>query len=280
MTVAQLGLDGMPKRLFTATPTKLTTWLDCPKRYELTYIDKVPKGPPWAHNSLGLSVHNALRDWFLLPVAERTVDAAAAAVRGDWIDLGYRDAEQSAGWQERATTMVTDYVRTLDPTDEPIGIERTVALRTQTLALSGRADRIDVRSSVDGGEELVVVDYKTGRHLLSTDDARSSLALAVYARASERTLRRRCRKVELHHLPSGQVIAWEYDDGALERHLARAEGIAAEIAATEEFAPRPGVMCGYCDVVRECESGRQELGGVMRAPWDVLERWLADETGS
>ena len=51
------------------------------------------------------------------------------------------------------------------------------------------------------GTELVVVDYKTGRHLLSTDDARSSLALALYALAAGRVLRRPCHRVELHHLP-------------------------------------------------------------------------------
>ncbi len=57
----------------------------------------------------------------------------------------------------------------------------------------------------DGGGpgELVVVDYKTGRHVLTVDDARTSLALALYALAAERVMRRPCRRVELHHLPTG-----------------------------------------------------------------------------
>ena len=80
-----------------------------------------------------------------------------------------------------------------------------------------RADRPPrrPRRGADGadGTELVVVDYKTGRHLLSVDDARSSLALAIYALAAARALRRDCRRVELHHLPSGQVLAWEHTRG-------------------------------------------------------------------
>ena len=91
--------------------------------------------------------------------------------------------------------MVSSYVGELDPHREPIGIERTVAMRTERLALSGRIDRLDRR-----GDELVVVDYKTGRHVLTTDDARGSMALAVYALAAARTLRTRCVSVELHHL--------------------------------------------------------------------------------
>jgi putative RecB family exonuclease len=58
----QLSFDGMPRRLYSCTPTRLSTWLDCPRRYRMNYLDRPipPKGPPWAHNSLGAAVHNAL----------------------------------------------------------------------------------------------------------------------------------------------------------------------------------------------------------------------------
>ena len=85
----------------------------------------------------------------------------------------------------------------LDPTDEPVGTERTVGATTERLALSGRVDRIDQR-----GDELVVVDYKTGRNPSTDDEARGSPALAAYVLGVRRTLRRPCNRVELHHLPS------------------------------------------------------------------------------
>ena len=61
----QLGFEGMPRRLYACTPTRLSTWLECPRRYRMSYLDRPPpgKGPPWAHNSLGASVHNALAGW-------------------------------------------------------------------------------------------------------------------------------------------------------------------------------------------------------------------------
>jgi RecB family exonuclease len=282
--VEQLGFEGMPRRLYSCTPTRLATWLDCPRRYRMSYLDRPvpPKGPPWAHNSLGASVHNALASWWRLPLARRTPDAAGGLVTRGWINEGFADDEQSGRYRQWARQMVEGYAATLDPADEPVGVERTVATRTDLIAVSGRIDRLDSRPSADGGTELVVVDYKTGRHVLTVDDARSSLALALYAMAAARSLRRDCNRVELHHLPTGAVIAWEHTPDTLARHLRRAEDIAAECADADDkmragltpeswdsvFPPRPSPMCGWCDFLRHCEQGR--AAAAQHRPWDGL----------
>ena len=280
-TALQLDLAGMPARLFACTPSRLATWLDCPRRYKFVYVDRpVPaKGPPWAHNSVGASVHAALAAWWSLPVERRTPVAAGALVRSKWIGLGFRDDDQAAQWRERAVEMVSGYVEGLDPYDEPIGVERTVAMRTPALAFSGRIDRLDWR-----GDELVVVDYKTGRHVLTTDDARGSLALALYAAAAARTLRRRCLTVELHHLPTGRVVRWEHTPETLDRQLRRAHDIAAEAAAAPDriaagedvdavYPPRAGPMCGWCDFAAHCPEGR--VAAPAHASWAGLAEDIA-----
>jgi RecB family exonuclease len=268
----------MPRRLYTCTPTRLATWLDCPRRYRMSYLDRPApqKGPPWAHNSLGASVHNALAGWWRLPLAQRTIAAAGTLLDRGWINEGFADETQSVRQRERAREMVEGYVSALDPADEPIGIERTVATRTDKIAVSGRIDRLDSRP------ELVVVDYKTGRHVLTVDDARSSMALAIYALAAGRVLRRPCHRVELHHLPTGDIVVWDHTDESLARHLSRAEAIADECAAADEqmagglpperydeaFPPRPGSSCGWCDYLRHCPEGA--AAAVRRRPWDGL----------
>ena len=282
----QLGFEGMPRRLYSCTPTRLATWLDCPRRYRMSYLDRPvpPKGPPWAHNSVGASVHNALAGWWRLPLSRRTPAAAGTLVTQGWIGEGFASDAQSARYRDWARSLVEAYVSGLDPADEPVGVERTVATRTDKIAVSGRIDRLDTRPRADGadGTELVVVDYKTGRHLLSVDDARSSLAMAIYALAAARALRRDCRRVELHHLPSGRVLAWEHTPQSLERHLGRAEDLAAECADADErmraplpppqydevFPPRPGTACGWCDYLRSCPEGR--AAATPRRPWDAL----------
>ena len=280
----QLGFEGMPQRLYPCTPTRLSAWLDCPRRYRMSYLDRPspPKGPPWAHNSLGASIHNALAGWWRLPLEQRTVAAAGTLVARGWIDEGFADQTQSARYRDQAARMVERYVAGLDPADEPLGVERTVATRTDRIAVSGRIDRLDWRAAEGADAGLVVVDYKTGRHLLTVEDARSSMALALYALAAGRALRRPCHRVELHHLPSGRVLAWSHSDESLARHLGRAEDIASECAAADEqmrdglpadrydevFPPRPSSACGWCDYLRHCPEGA--AAAVTRRPWDGL----------
>ena len=116
-------------------------------------------------------------------------------------------------------------------------------------------------------------------------------------------MRRPCRRVELHHLPTGRVLAWEHTDESLARQLRRAEDIAAECAAADEqfraekdggqapavtdggqapvladggqapvladaFPPRPGSWCGWCDYRACCPEG--SAASEQRRPWDAL----------
>jgi RecB family exonuclease len=282
--VRQGTLDGMPRRLYLATPTRLTTWLECRRRYRFIYLERPspPKGPPWAHNSLGASIHNALARWWKEPLERRTATRAAELLSLEWLTEGYRDLAQALSWRDRAADMVHAYVAHLDPRDEPLGVERKVAMIHAGVALEGRVDRIDERTTDDGEREIVIIDYKTGRHVLDVYDARASLALAVYAAAAARTLRRPCRRVELHHLPSGTVAVWEHTPDSIDRHLGRAADIAAECAAADEafraglkaaevdrvFPPNVSSACSYCDFVRQCPEGR--AGGYLREPWSAL----------
>jgi putative RecB family exonuclease len=267
----------MPARLYPCTPTRLTTWLDCPRRYRFAYLDRPqpPKGPPWAHNSIGAAVHSALADWFGLPVRRRTPQEGPLLVRKRWLSEGFRDAEQSAQAAERAAGWVRGYLSGVDPTFEPVGVERTVSTPTRTLVLSGRVDRIDDRP--DG---LVIVDYKTGRYVPDGDDARTSLALAVYAVSAARTLRRPCSRVELHHLPTGTRAVAEHSPAGLERKVAEAESIAADCSRADaayragdrgdaRFAPRPSGRCSWCDFRRHCPEG--QAAAPDREPWSSVE---------
>lgn len=279
MSSQQLGFEGMPTRLYPATPSRLTTFLDCPRRYRFAYLDRPPppKGPPWAHNSVGAAVHTALARWWDLPEQRRTSEAGGVLVVNGWLTDGFRDGRQSLEARERARAYVERYLADVDPTVRPIGVERTVSLRTDRASLWGRADRIDDRP----GEGVVIVDYKTGRSVLTVDDARSSLALAVYAAATARVLRRSCTRVELHHLPSGEVVAWDHTEQSLDVHLRRADAVAAELGsldaahqegmspaeADEAFPARVASRCGWCDFRSVCGPGRSVPA---REPWAGL----------
>jgi putative RecB family exonuclease len=275
----QLTLASMPARLFACTPSRLAAF-DCPRRYRFSYLDRPPppRGKPWAHNTVGAVAHLALAQWWMSPPARRTPELGGRLVEQNWQHVGFRDEAQSVQARDAAAGWVRGYLaeRTSghyradsgpaeadrDRDAEPVGVERVVATRTARLAVSGRVDRIDQR-----GDELVVVDYKTGRRRLTVDDARGSQALALYVLAVRRTLRRACRRVELHHLPTGEVAAFEHTDESLQRHVERAEQTADDIVAATDtlasgadpddvFPAAPSPACAWCDFRRNCPEGQ------------------------
>ena len=271
----QLGLEGIPTKLVRVTPARLATWAQCPRRYRMTYLDRPTpsRAGAWAHSTLGAVVHNVLRAFFELRPEKRTAEQLPALLRRYWKNDGFADAEQIARHRERAHEWLRCYVEQLDPGETPLAVERWVSAPVGSIIAEGRVDRIDER---DG--ELVVVDYKTGRHALTVDDARDSLALALYALATRKNMRKPCRRVELHHLPSGRTAGWEHTDESLGEQLARAERLAAELQAATDawevdgdedaFAPLTGRHCSWCDFRAHCAAGRRAAPDVK--PWALL----------
>lgn len=277
----QLGLDLLDDTfaapaLHRVTPARLANWESCPRRFRMLYLDRPApsRGGAWAHTTLGAVVHLALRALFDLPPQRRTPAAAAALVDRNWSDEGFRDSAQIAENRERAREWLAAVATGPGGADEPLALERRVVAPVGSLLVEGRVDRIDAR---DG--EAVIVDYKTGRGVPDAGRARDSQALALYAMATAHVLRRPCRRVELHHVPTGEAGVWEHDDASLRAHRERAERQAADAAAAAAqlgaggdpealFPVRTGPQCGTCAVRRHCPQGR--AAAEEPQPWALL----------
>src|SRR3954469_11800181 len=98
----------MPRRLYACTPSRVNTWLDCPRRYRMTYLDRPSpqKGPPWAHNTVGAAVHLALSRWWSEPLERRTPAAARTLLHRAWSGDGFADDQQSERHRRHAGDMV------------------------------------------------------------------------------------------------------------------------------------------------------------------------------
>lgn len=274
--MTQETFPGMPPSLYAASPSKLHAFLDCPRRYRFQYLDRPTptKRPQRAHTSLGNAVHNALRDWW--DRRDRTPDAGAELVRENWIGVGFRDAAQSAEWRAKCEEAVASYLAGVDASVQPMGIERTVSFVSGSVRFTGRIDRLDER---DG--EYVVVDYKTSRVPSTDDEARFSLALALYAAGIWKMFHRPTFAVELHHIPTGTIARHDHTPESLTTHVERAKTIAADARRADAdfaehgtessaFPPVTGPMCGWCDFREHCPEGQRaapEASG-----WAALDR--------
>jgi hypothetical protein len=211
----QLGLEGMPRRLFACTPSRLQSWLDCPRRYRMTYVERpgTPRGQAWAHTTMGAAVHVALARWWSGPRDRRTPAVARTLLERAWpqhgtVPDGFADAAQSDRWRERAADMVERYAPSLDPGRRAARrrAHRVDAHRT-ALVLSGRGSTGSTCADASSSSSTSRPDSAPDR----PPDARGPLALALYAVAAGPCAATPCRRVELHHLPSGRVAAVEHD---------------------------------------------------------------------
>jgi RecB family exonuclease len=264
--------------LLQLSPTKAAAWLDCPRKFYLTYMAKVRGGQPWAHFSYANAVHAVLREWFDLSKDQRSPDLVAEMVVRMWSHAGFRDEEQSRTWQQLAIDMIRAYLAGMDPDFEPMSTERTLAFKTESFIMQGRIDRLD-RS----GDSVEVVDYKTGKSIPTPDEVRGSQALAMYALMVQRTLGETCTKVSLHHVPSSTCTSWMHSEESLDRHERRVAGIATDIVRAQHtwesvdedpemrdelFPAKPGPLCGFCDFWQLCDVGQAYTE--RKRPWDGL----------
>ena len=265
------------------SPSALNTWMNCRRQYFYQYVERKPTSKAKAHFSLGNSLHAALRD-YAMPL-DTPLDAPrtpAELLEKNWQTAGYRDADMSNTVKSVAHVWLEQYVLN-EGEFSPVGVERSVEYPRNGYILNGRIDRID-RRVIDGQEQLVIVDYKTGKGVPDEAEARGSLALAFYAVAAWRLLKTPCHRVELHHLPTGTRAVATHSDESLARHGARLDALALEViearerhsatAAVDMFEPTPSALCRWCDFRDFCAEG--QLQGDAVEPWQGVLDVMAE----
>jgi putative RecB family exonuclease len=247
----------LPKSL---SPTRVTSFTDCPLAFRLRAIDHIPE-PPSPHTAKGSLVHLVLERlvWDHDPV-ERTVEVAMAELGRAWdelrgseeyADLGLDD-EAGAAFFADATQLVRNYFALEDPARiEAVGVEVCLEAELDGLRLRGIIDRLDVT----GAGDLVVVDYKTGRAPSERYEKAKMTGVHLYALLCEQTLGRVPVEVRLLHLrepmsitatPSTQTIRGQrVRTAAVWRAIERA-------CEKDDFQPRPSPLCDYCSYHEWC----------------------------
>ncbi len=283
MEGGQLGFDLGLERLVRVTPARLGVWDDCPRRYRLTYLDRPapPRGGPQAANTLGAVVHLALRALFELPVrgAHRggrgrpgrrgTGAARASATSGRPRPTG---RGPGTGWP---TTSPRRWIGSSPTRSSPSGW--SVGCRS---APGGWWPRGGWTGSTAAGDELVIVDYKTGRH---TPDPgrRRGVAGAGPVRGGRRSApctgpatRWSCTTCPAGRSPAGGTTTrrWTRTCGGPRSPRPSWPPRPTRWRPARDpdvrFPARPAPRCASCPMRRSCPEGRAV--GPEADPWAML----------
>lgn len=255
--------------LVELNPSRLQTYLDCPRQYRFRYVDHRPERRSFPQTSLGRSVHRALRDFYALPGVERTLPTLLRQMRDAWDPTGYRTSVEAEAGLARAEEMMRVYFGMEDHAKvRAIALESKFSVQRPAAGIYvwGRIDRLD-----DYGDEYVIVDYKTGTFRQDPASVETSLPLSLYAMAVGEQFRQKVSRIVLFHLATGERVETRRDPDRLIADWKRLEEVGRKIRTDEEMAPEPGALCRWCDFLAACPEGREQVGpdapALMRRTW-------------
>jgi putative RecB family exonuclease len=246
------------------SPSSASAFEGCPRRWRFKYIERQPE-PSGQAALVGSFAHLVLELLCEFPAVERTMDKAKALAKQAWpefeVDQDYESLELSEGearafrWQ--AWLAIGGLWDIEDPaTVEVVSTEQKVAVDLGPVPFVGIIDRVDRMAG-----KLVVSDYKSGTLpgvRWREDKLQQVMLYAAALQASEGELPDRARLLYL-----GQRIL---DVRVTERRVEDAVGSLSEVwdnvataCSTDQFDPKPTVLCGWCPFIEQCPEGRAEL---------------------
>ena len=254
-----------PRSRPALSPSRASDFKQCPLKYRLRAIDRVPE-PPTRAAVRGTVVHAVLEDLFGLPAAERHPARAAELVPGAWdrvrADRAGIDELVAEGGPEalfdEVRGLVESYYELEDPTrfEAHAREERVEVELAGDIPLRGFVDRIDVAAN----GLLRVVDYKTGRAPGPMHEARALFQLKFYALMILRTRDIVPAQLRLIYLADKVLLTYSPDRDELERFeriLTALWQAILEAGRTGDFPPNRNTMCRFCDFQHLCP----EFGG-------------------
>lgn len=240
----------------TLSPSKISTYLACPVKYKWTYLDDRGK---WylrskSYYSFGTSLHAVLQRFHDEgDQGVTTSTQAVAALEESWISAGYDSQDEMMQALSEGKSIVEKYVDAVASqpvTAKTILVEKSLRLDLGDFVLLGRLDRVD--EGDDGTIE--VVDYKSGRETVTSDEVATDLAMGCYQLLLREAYPGKKVVASIIALRSGDKATSGFSDQEAEGFRRDIEFIGGEILHRdyENLVPVRKPLCEGCDFVDLC----------------------------
>lgn len=252
----------------TYSPSKLSLFEQCPRRYFYVNIARVPGEPTIQHPAtfMGSRVHEALEHLYSQLCGGRllTSDELLAWFHQRWAERWTTEPASVAAWDSPArwesigADCLRRYYSHHHPfdADETLGVERFVEFPLDpegTIRVRGFIDRL--ARTRDG--MVRVHDYKTQEDVPTQEEVDSHEQLTFYELAVRHELNH-SGPVELvwHFVRAGVARTSRRTPEQLERVRADAISLVREIesraAQEDRFEPKPSRLCQWCEHRKRC----------------------------
>ena len=248
----------MTPRPLALSPSRANDYMQCPLKYRLRAIDRIPE-PKTEAQVKGTLAHAVLEDMHTWPREQRTYPAAVKRIKPAWeqmliddptcvepipdphqlfVDVrsllhGYFSMENPLGFDSHAQEMPID---TVLPNGVPV---------------RGFIDRVDIAPT----GEVRVVDYKTGKKPLPRYSAEAQFQMRFYALVYWRlfgTIPHQLRLMYLKVIDSMFLTPSREELEYFERDLGDLWGKIEADGRTGRFRPTPSKLCDWCSFTELC----------------------------
>jgi putative RecB family exonuclease len=207
-----------------------------------------------SYYSFGSSLHSVLQRFHDSGDAGvTTTGEAVAALEESWLEAGYSSQDEMMQAMDEGKAIVERYVEaalSAPARAETLYVEKTLRADLGPFVLLGRLDRVDEHE--DGA--LEVVDYKSGRSGVATEDVATDLAMCCYQLLLRKTHPGRRVFATIHALRAGAQASAELTDTEAEEFEHDLVVLGQEVLTRdyENLAPVGKPLCAGCDFLPLC----------------------------
>jgi putative RecB family exonuclease len=245
------------------SPSKLSTYQNCPKKYQYRYVDRISRKRKTPETVLGVAVHAAFEELHglvnggKLPTLAEVQAIYEAELAKEWDDtVKLRDERFTKDdWRRVGLECVRNYYDAGKPfdSDRTVAVEKKVGFPISTeegeYKIEGFVDRLVLAK--DGAFEIH--DYKTAKTLPTQEDMDADWQLALYELAIRHDWPdTKDVRLRWHYVRHGKVITSIRSAEARERLRAEAAALITAIKRDHEFAPKVTPLCDWCEYKDLC----------------------------
>ena len=238
--------------------SKTKTFLDCKKKYEFTYIQKLPRKSQDFH-VLGKLIHKALEDFHEYYLNGCTDPYNVSMTKAFKAGLEEFKSEMTPKIKKDAFDMINQYLKLVSEDQRKgtsaniLSVERGFEILVDgKIVLNGAIDRIQL----DPDGVVHVVDYKSTKNKkYLMNDFFQLLTYSYFIVTEDPSI----EKVRASYMLMRHNFEYVTTEFSLDEILAVKDkflNYAKEIQSEQEFAPNPTPLCSYCDHLNLCPEGK------------------------
>ena len=239
-----------PPPPIAVTPTALTDYIGCPRRYQYGRVDRIP-APDDAQSRVGTAIHDALEEHYG-PNGGGDGQQLLERIEQHLAEAGVAGTAAGQHALDRARHVIPAYHEAYGEPAEVIDTELALTMPLGKHQLRMRVDRVDAI-----GEQAVrIVDYKTAKRPEGRLFPDQTLPLTLYAVAMGRQRGGEVHAAFHYVLDRDPVRNIIVDGPEVDDQLQNAQAAADGIAAGN-FDPKPGWQCSHCDFQLICPAAER-----------------------